>query len=71
MLIPNGKIKEMFGYCQHITIYKQRKQGKNRKGDDIIKPKHAIDYSAGKAGIDLSDQLHNFFLVQQKTHVDL
>lgn len=33
---------------------------KNRKNESIVKPKIIIDYNAGKAGIDLSDQLSSY-----------
>jgi len=33
---------------------------KNRKNEAVVKPKIIIDYNAGKAGIDLSDQLSSY-----------
>lgn len=33
---------------------------KNRKNESVLKPKIIIDYNAGKAGIDLSDQLSSY-----------
>lgn len=48
----------MLSTCHNLNMVDTGK--KNRKNEVVVKPKIIIDYNAGKAGIDLSDQLSSY-----------
>jgi len=48
----------MLSTCHNLNMVDTGK--KNRKNEAVVKPKIIIDYNAGKAGIDLSDQLSSY-----------
>ncbi|XP_018570951.1 uncharacterized protein LOC108910734 [Anoplophora glabripennis] len=51
----------------HHTLEIVNTGKKNRKQEDIKKPKFIINYNAGKAGIDLSDQLSSYSSPMRKS----
>ncbi|KAF5281757.1 hypothetical protein FQR65_LT14552 [Abscondita terminalis] len=52
--------REVLILSTHHTLEVVNTGRKNRKKEDICKPKFILDYNAGKAGIDLSDQLSSY-----------